>query len=198
MLNADQLKEDLKTLLAGRKPERIEGKGTDYTEASVLLPLFVRDGRWWILLTKRTSTVEYHKGEVSFPGGVVDESDNSVESTAKRETFEELGIREEDIEIMGQLDDMQTVRSRFIIHPFVGVVPFPYAFTVNEREVEGLIEVPLEFFFDASQPRPFPITQEGHTFETRAFIYKGIVIWGATERVLQNFINLIRPKIRLY
>jgi 8-oxo-dGTP pyrophosphatase MutT (NUDIX family) len=198
MLNAGQLKEDLKALLAGRKPERIEGKGTDYTEASVLLPLFVRDGRCWIFFTKRTGTVEYHKGEVSFPGGVVDESDNSLESTAKRETFEEIGIREEDIEIMGQLDDMRTVGSRFIIHPFVGVVPFPYAFTVNEREVESLIEVPLQFFFDASQPRPFPITQEGHTFETPAFIYKGVVIWGATERVLENFINLIRPKIRLY
>ena len=194
MLNLDQLKEDLKTILAHRVPKRIKGSGADYTQASVLLPLFSRDGQYWLLFTKRTSAVEYHKGEISFPGGVVDEGDDSLEGTAKRETFEEIGIREEDIEILGQLDDIPTMTSRFIIHPFVGVVPFPYAFTVNKREVEHLIEVPLRFFLDPSQPQPFSIDHEGDIFETPAFIYKDAVIWGATERILENFINLIRSK----
>jgi 8-oxo-dGTP pyrophosphatase MutT (NUDIX family) len=194
MLNLDQLKEDLKTILAHRVPKRIKDSGADYTQASVLLPLFSRDGQYWLLFTKRTSAVEYHKGEISFPGGVVDEGDDSLEGTAKRETFEEIGIREEDIEILGQLDDIPTMTSRFIIHPFVGVVPFPYAFTVNKREVEHLIEVPLRFFLDPSQPQPFSIDHEGDIFETPAFIYKDAVIWGATERILENFINLIRSK----
>ncbi|UCF72241.1 MAG: CoA pyrophosphatase [Deltaproteobacteria bacterium] len=196
MLNPDQLKEDLKTILAKRRPERIKGNGTNYTHASVLLPLFVRDGQYWILFTKRTDTVEYHKGEVSFPGGVVDKDDPSLEGTAKRETFEEIGVREEDIEIMGQLDDMPTMSSRFIIHPFVGVVPFPYAFTINNREVENLIEVPLGFFLDPCQPQPFSINHEGQVVETSAFIYQGVVIWGATQRILENFTNLIRPTMR--
>ena len=198
MLTPDQLKEDLKTVLANRKPERIKGTGTDYTQAAVLLPLFIRDGQYWILFTRRTNTVEYHKGEVSFPGGVVDEHDDSLETTAKRETFEEIGVREEDIEIVGQLDDVTTVKSRFIVRPFVGVVPFPYAFTINKREVEGLIEVPLKFFLDPCQPQSFSINYEGDTFETPAFIYEGVVIWGATQRIIENFINLIRSKIRLH
>ncbi len=197
MPTADQLKEDLKAILARRKPERIEVRGTHYTQASVLLPLFIKDGHGWILFTKRTTTVEYHKGEVSFPGGVVDEADESLEGTAKREAFEEIGLREDDIEIMGQLDDMPTVSSRFIIHPFVGVIPFPYTFAVNKGEVESLIEVPLRFFLDPSQPRPFSITCEADTFETPAFIYEGVVIWGATERILENFITLIRPRLCL-
>jgi len=194
MLNLDQLKEDLKTILVHREPKRIKGNGADYTQASVLLPLFSRDEQYWLLFTKRANTVEYHKGEISFPGGVVDEDDDSLEGTAKRETFEEIGIREEDIEILGQLDDIPTTMSRFIIHPFVGVVPFPYVFTINRREVEHLIEVPLRFFLDPSQPQPFSIDHEGDIFETPAFIYKDAVIWGATERILENFINLIRSK----
>lgn len=198
MPNLDQIKEDLKTILANREPERIRVKGTDYTQASVLLPLFIKDGQYWILFTRRTDTVEYHKGEVSFPGGTVDEDDNSLEGTAKRETFEEIGIREEDIEVLGQLDDMPTVMSRFIIHPFVGMVPFPYVFRINKREVESLIEVPLRFFLDPSQPQPFSINYKRDVFETPAFIYKGVVIWGATERILENFIDLIRTKIQLH
>lgn len=191
MQDLDQLKEDLRAILADRVPERIKANGDYFTQASVLLPLFIRDGQYWLLFTKRADTVEYHKGEVSFPGGVVDEDDGSLEGTAKRETFEEIGIREEDIEILGQLDDIPTMTSRFIIHPFVGVVPFPYIFEINKREVEHLIEVPLQFFLDPSQPRPFSIDYEGGIFETPAFVYKGAVIWGATQRILENFVNLM-------
>ena len=191
MQDLDQLKEDLRAILADRVPEKIKANGDYFTQASVLLPLFVKDGQYWLLFIRRTDTVKYHKGEVSFPGGVVDRNDDSLEGTAKRETFEETGIREEDIEILGQLGDIPTMTSRFIIHPFVGVVPFPYVFKINKREVEHLIEVPLSFFLNPSQPQPFPIDHEGGIFETPAFVYKGVVIWGATQRILENFVNLI-------
>ena len=197
MLSPDQFKRDLKTILAHRKPNRVEVNTDDYTQASVLLPLFIKDGRYWILFMRRTDTVEHHKGEVSFPGGAVDEDDCSLEYTAKRETLEEIGVREEDIEILGQLDDMTTITSHFIVHPFVGVVPFPYAFTLNKREVEHLIEIPLQFFLDYSEPEPVTMNYGGEVFETPAFIYEGTVIWGATERILVNFIHLIRSGMQL-
>jgi len=193
VLNIGQLKQDLKALLSQREPKRIEDKVDKYTQASVFLPLFIKDSHYWLLLMRRANTVEYHKGEVSFPGGVVDEKDDNLEITAKRETFEEIGVREEDIEILGQLDDMTTITSRFIVHPFVGIVPFPYEFNLNRSEVDHLIEVPLQFFLDTSQPRAFSMHYKGDTFETPAFIYEGIVIWGATERILENFISVIRP-----
>ena len=197
MLSPDQFKRDLKTILAHREPNRIEVNADDYTQASVLLPLFIKDGRYWLLFMRRTNTVEHHKGEVSFPGGAVDEDDRTLEYTAKRETFEEIGVREEDIEILGQLDDMTTITSHFIVHPFVGVVPFPYAFTLNEREVEHLIEIPLQFFLDYSEPEPVTMDYGGEVFDTPAFIYEGTVIWGATERILVNFIHLIRSGMQL-
>jgi len=197
MLSPDQFKRDLKTILAHREPKRVEVNADDYTQASVLLPLFIKDGRYWLLFMRRTNTVEHHKGEVSFPGGAVDEDDRTLEYTAKREAFEEIGVREEDIEILGQLDDMTTITSHFIVHPFVGVVPFPYAFTLNEREVEHLIEIPLQFFLGYSEPEPVTMDYGGEVFETPAFIYEGTVIWGATERILVNFIHLIRSGMQL-
>lgn len=197
MLSLDQFKRDLKTILAHREPKRVEVNVDNYTQASVLLPLFIKDGRYWLLFMRRTNTVEHHKGEVSFPGGAVDEDDRTLEYTAKREAFEEIGVREEDIEILGQLDDMTTITSHFIVHPFVGVVPFPYAFTLNEREVEHLIEIPLQFFLGYSEPEPVTMDYGGEVFDTPAFIYEGTVIWGATERILVNFIHLIRSGMQL-
>ena len=195
MVSLDQFKRDLETILAHREPKRVEAKGDDYTQASVLIPLFIKDGRYWLLLMRRTNTVEYHKGQVSFPGGAVDAGDESLEYTARRETFEEVGIREEDIEILGQLDDMMTMTSGFIVHPFVGMIPFPYAFRVNEREVDYLIEVPLQFFLDNSQPQDVTVTDGGITLHAPAFVYKDTIIWGATQRILVNFLSLIRHAI---
>jgi len=192
MQAGDTFKENLKAFLTNREPKRIASGNASYREASVLVPLFRKDGRFWLLFTQRTSTVEYHKGEVSFPGGTVDLDDDSWQQTAVRETFEEIGVREEDIEILGQLDDMNTLTSQFIIHPFVGMIPFPYSFHISRREVERLIEVPLQFFLNPSQPRPYSIEYEGERIEMPAFIYGDAVIWGATERILENFIDLIR------
>jgi 8-oxo-dGTP pyrophosphatase MutT (NUDIX family) len=155
MVKLEQVKHNLKALLSQGEPKRIENNVDIYTQASVLLPLFIKDGHYRLLLMRRTNTVEHHKGEVSFPGGVVDEKDDNLESTAKRETFEEIGVKDEDIEILGQLDDMTTITSQFIVHPFVGIVPFPYEFNLSRGEVDHLIEVPLQFFFDPSQPRAF-------------------------------------------
>lgn len=195
MRTGGQHKEDLKALLGSREPKRIAFRNADYRQACVLLPLFLNNGQFWLLLTQRATTVEYHKGEVSFPGGTVDSVDESWERTAIRETFEEIGVREDDIEIMGQLDDMTTLTSQFIIHPFVGMIPFPYSFKINPREVERLIEVPLQFFFNPSQPQPHRIERKGGSLEIPAFIYGDAVIWGATERILENFISTIRHGI---
>jgi len=197
MQTGDAFKEDLKAILTNREPKRIVFGNARYREASVLVPLFRKDGQFWLLFTERTSTVGYHKGEVSFPGGMVDLDDDTWEQTALRETFEEIGVRDEDIEILGRLDDMTTLTSQFIIHPFVGMIPFPYSFHISKKEVERLIEVPFQFFFNPSQPGPYSIEYRGERIEIPAFIYGDVVIWGATERILEDFIGLIRRRIEL-
>ena len=197
MQTRNQGKEDIKILLRNRSPKRIPRSSTHYREACVLVPLFLNNDQFWLMFTERTRRMEYHKGEVSFPGGTVDVEDETWERTALRETFEEIGVGEKDIEMLGRLDDMATLTSQFIIHPFVGMIPFPYPFHINKREVERLIEIPLRFFLNSSQPRLHTIESRGKTLEIPAFIYGDAVIWGATERILENFIDLIRYRIDL-
>src|SRR3990172_10760635 len=110
--------------------------------AAVLIPLFNLDGKYNLLFTKRTNLVETHKGEISFPGGVFDKNDSSLLDTALRETEEEVGINSNDVEILGELDDIET-NTNFNISPFVGVIPYPYEFRINGIEIEKLLNIPL-------------------------------------------------------
>ena len=192
MEDLHNFKERLRKFLNSRKPKRIEDPQGDYTHSSVLLPFFIKDNQYWLLLIRRADTLQYHSGEVSFPGGMVEEEDLDLVATAKRETFEEVGVLEEDIEILGSLDDVSTLTSNFIIHPFIGVIPFPYSFTINSQEVSHLIKIPLQFFLNSPNLQYVSINYKGETFKTPAFDYEGAIIWGATERIIESLISLIK------
>ena len=103
--------------------------------AGVMLLLYPKDGEYCILLNKRTNHVEHHKGEISFPGGSKDEEDATLLDTALRETHEEMGIRPQDIDVLGELDDTPT-NSRFLINAYVGTIPYPYDFKPSAIEVK--------------------------------------------------------------
>ena len=90
---------------------------------------------------------KYHKGEISFPGGVYDKGGPDLERTALREAFEEIGLKGNDVQIIGVLDDIVTV-TEFIVTPIVGLFPYPYPFKVSEVEIAELIEVPLSSLLD--------------------------------------------------
>ena len=95
---------------------------------------------------------------------------------------------------------MATLTSNFIVHPFVGLIPYPYDFRISAAEVKRLVEVPLEIFFpvNASHHRKDVIEIEGTTYPGPAYEYQENVIWGATARIMENFINIIGEKIRLH
>ena len=106
-------------------------KGIEYlpfSHAAVLVPLFQKKGEFYLLLTKRSDQVRYHKGQISFPGGAVKEEDSTLEKVALREAFEEIGLNERDIRIIGLLDDVVAHSSKFIVTPIVALIPYPYPF----------------------------------------------------------------------
>jgi len=133
--------------------------------------------------------VEAHKGQISFPGGRVDKRDGSLMETALREANEEIGLRRKDVEILGRTDDMRTMSSNYIVHPFAGFIPYPYDFRINSNEVEALLTVPLEIFLDRGST--MPVEYQGATYQGFTYTYGGAVIWGATARIMQNLVDIL-------
>ena len=162
--------------------------------SAVLIPLYNKNGEYHVLLTKRTEELEYHKGQICFPGGSHHDEDGTLKDTALREAYEEVGIRPEDVEILGELDSTGTLTSNFLITPFVGIIPFPYEFTVNKHEIDELIEVPLSALADDSKYREETHSADGVICKTSFFKYNDKVIWGATARVLKQLVELAFSK----
>ena len=188
MMLIEKIRESLKN----RKPEIIDNSESRYIHSSVLIPLFSKDGQYNVIFTKRTSRVEHHKGQISFPGGAVDKEDGSLEETAYREAHEEIGLLKKDVEMLGRIDDELAVVSSFIIHPFVGIVPWPYDFKISDQEVDSLIFIPLYVFMDktAGHKKDFVVV-EGFPYHGTNYQYNGNIVWGATARIIENFISLI-------
>lgn len=183
------MSEKIREILAQRGKKSIEG--SDAVPAAVLIPLFKKDGHLHVLFTKRTEKVEHHKGQICFPGGASSPEDSTTLVTALREAFEEVGIREEDVNILGSLDDMIT-STNFVVSPFVGAIPYPYNFQVSKDEVAELIEVPLKALMNKRNVRQEYEIRGGLLFPVYFYEYNGYVIWGATARLLTHFLALLR------
>lgn len=159
--------------------------------SAVLIPVYKKDGRYHILFIKRTNTVKTHKGQISFPGGVRDKEDKTLQDTALRESVEEIGLRTEDVRVLGELDDEITTTSNFIVTPFVGLVPYPYRFTLNKAEVDRLISVPIAALLDKDCLKPNIEILDGGKIDSFAYHYWENVIWGATARILHKLLDII-------
>ncbi len=158
--------------------------------SAVLIPIYYKQGDYYILVTKRTETVKDHKGQISFPGGAYEEQDGTLVNTAVRECTEEIGLAAEAIELLGELDDFLTTTSSYIISPFVAAISWPYPFKVDPIEVEEIIEVPISALLDKDCLRQETDTLDGQVITAYFYDYQGKVIWGATARILNQFLDI--------
>src|SRR5512139_876325 len=182
--------DQIRIILSSRKRRVIEHP--PFSHAAVLVPLFKKEDGCHLLFTKRSDQVKHHKGEISFPGGVVDEEDLELINTALREAHEEIGLKKSDVEIIGILDDIVTV-TEFIVTPIVGLFPYPYPFKVSEVEIAELIEVPLSSLLHKECFSEREIIRGGQKEVVYAYQYGDHIIWGATARILKQFLDLIPP-----
>ncbi len=150
--------------------------------ASVLVPLLEKEHVLHVLLTKRTEWVKAHPGEISFPGGMYEKADVETTRTALRESQEEIGVSPEEVEVIGRLDDMTTLTG-FVITPYVGILPYPYPFTINKKEVAYLIYLPFEHLVKSVLVQE-QIEYRGQRETIDCIYYEGERIWGATCRML--------------
>jgi 8-oxo-dGTP pyrophosphatase MutT (NUDIX family) len=157
--------------------------------AAVLVPVCFIEGKPQIILTKRSMSVEHHKGEISFPGGHSEPGDASPVETALREAEEEIGLKPDDVEILGLLDDYITI-SNFHITPAVGIVPWPYDLRINS-ESETLLFLPLADVLSDTAWMLERTSIKGHEFELFCLETPDGVIWGATAKMLRQFAEVL-------
>jgi 8-oxo-dGTP pyrophosphatase MutT (NUDIX family) len=178
----------VRNLLANRSRQVIDDPSLIC--AAVLIPLLYKEGQWHVAVTQRTHNVEHHKGQISFPGGACEPGDADLQATALRETWEEIGVPPETVEVLGALDDFVTI-THFVVTPFVGVIPHPFAYRLNPAEVDGVVEVPLSFLFDESNLRVEQREHDGRFFDVLFWDFGPFTIWGATARMLKDLLDLV-------
>ena len=171
-----------------RRPRLILRSGG--RRAAVLVLLYQRDATPHQVLTKRTETLATHRGQVCLPGGGWEHSDLGLRATALRETAEELGVPTGHVHVVGQLDDVHTMASAFVISPFVALLDRPFVPVPNVVEIARVMEVPLAELLaadDALPVEPAPLALR--------YPLLGEDVWGATARILRLFTHVLREAL---
>lgn len=162
--------------------------------AAVLVPLLIKNGECHLLFTRRTEMVNSHKGQVSFPGGLIEPQDNGPTATALRETYEEIGIPPEKIKILGQLDDVYTASTGFVITPIVGRIPWPVQLKISAEEVSRVFTIPLSWLAnpDHLEERSMALP-DGCVIPDVLYYkpYNGEEVWGITARITLKLLQVL-------
>jgi len=158
------------------------------------VPLFV-DGEPQtphVVLTRRRAEMRRHAGEISFPGGRHDPQDVHLSDTALREAEEEIGLPRAQVTLLGELAPTSTFATGYLIHPFIGLIPAGQLWRLSPREVDAVIELPLQRLRE-SRTRT-RLERRGFSFETDAYIVDEHLIWGATARIIENLLHRLEAE----
>ncbi len=151
--------------------------------AAVLVPI-VKRPQPGLLLTLRASTLRKHAGQVAFPGGAVDKSDDSLIAAALRETYEEIGILPQRVEVMGILPPVDSI-SGFQVTPVVGLIPADIAWSLSVDEVSAVFEMPLDEALRLGRYHPLNIYRRGNERRVWLSWYQHYFIWGMTADIIR-------------
>ncbi|MBI3141297.1 MAG: CoA pyrophosphatase [Bacteroidetes bacterium] len=162
--------------LFGTKPHRL---------GAVLVLLYPLEGRAYFPLLLRHQYPGVHSGQVGLPGGSHDPGDPSLEATALRETWEEIGVMPQDVQILGPLTDLYIPPSNFHVHPYVGFMEWRPAMVKDDREVAKLLETPLAHLLQQGNGNRQRVRlAQGMNAETPCYLLENEIVWGATAMIL--------------
>jgi 8-oxo-dGTP pyrophosphatase MutT (NUDIX family) len=170
--------------------DEITPRAAKLRPSAVLVPLIEKSDGLHLLLTQRAQHLRHHAGQISFPGGSMDDTDRDLIHTALRETEEEVGIAQTDIDVLGKLP-LQPTGSGFLIQPVVGVLPQPFELTLSEDEVSAAFEAPVDFLFDPDNQQHSYREYGGKNYSIYSIPYDGWNIWGATANIIVKFSQLL-------
>jgi len=199
----EKIQQRLSEPLPGKEHQRLmapalRGKekpsSTSPTVACVLVLLFPKNDEWHLALMQRVPhEKDKHSGQISFPGGRLEESDSSLEFCALREAEEEVGVPIDDVTVIGQLSEMFIPVSNFQVYPFVGFVKNTPTFIPQPSEVQNIIEVPIEMLKDISNQKTidYRVRKNIVLKNTPYFDFFGKMVWGATAMMLNEFRSVV-------
>jgi 8-oxo-dGTP pyrophosphatase MutT (NUDIX family) len=200
----DRIKKSLKGTLPGSKAHNLmsvighhseKGLPLDCLDAGVMALFFPEGENWKLIFIKRSSRYhdDRHKGQIGFPGGKYEESDENIMTTALREVNEEIGVESGKIKVLGQLSKLYIPVSNFLVHPFVGVLDFVPEFDLQTQEVDELILSDFDTFFQKRIIKRTDIQIEKgiHLRNVPYYDLNGEVLWGATAMILTELFYLL-------
>ncbi len=173
-------------------PDVVLQEGRKLRPAGVLVPIELRDGAPFVILTKRASHLKHHPGQIAFPGGKQDEGDTDVIAAALREANEEIGLPIDNVDVLGTLPFHETVTS-FTVTPVLGRVRDTFDIVPEPGEVDEVFSVPLAHVTD---PARFSVQSRRWMGQRRSYFtvpFGPYYIWGATARILRGLAERMNP-----
>lgn len=171
--------------VASLNPQNYQGNSP--RQSAVMMLIYPKNGNATLVLTKRNAYAGVHSSQISFPGGRYEIQDKNMETTALRETFEEIGITPESIEVIKPFSQIYIPPSNFIVYPFLGIAQEPLQFNPSPYEVNAIIELPLDVFLDESIVLSADMqTSYSQSTTVPAFIFNNNIVWGATAMILSE------------
>lgn len=163
-------------------------------QSAVLILLFPKQNQLHVVFIRRSEYDGVHSGQIAFPGGRCENFDNSLQDTALRETWEEIGIQKTEIEILGQLSSLYVPPSNFMIHSFVGFCSQKPVYEIDTNEVQQVLEIPLHEFYQENRifSKRFKTPSRDHDTDARYYHVSDVEIWGATAMILCELLDALK------
>ena len=166
-----------------------ENKLSEMKQAAVLICFFKKNGEYHLPLIRRPMHEKNHPGQIALPGGAMEENE-TLENTALREAFEEVGIIPESVEIIGKMTPLPVPVSKYLISPFIGIAKHEPKWNINKQEVDELIILKFKDLIDSNNGYYEDWDLNGNTIRVPIFKVMNKEIWGATAAVLSELIDL--------
>lgn len=159
--------------------------GEQLRKAAVVVGLVEREDGLHVIFTKRAAHLKHHPGQISFPGGKHEQSDPSMQFTALRELHEEVGIRSDQVKIVGQLPALSTI-SKFSVTPIIAMVDPDYKAVIDQNEVASIFEVPATYVLDQAKLHSHTVNFKKIQHRVFAMPFEEHLIWGVTAQIIQS------------
>ncbi|MFK8005705.1 MAG: CoA pyrophosphatase [Saprospiraceae bacterium] len=199
----DNIRQKLAQTLPGRTAQlamapalrqHYKGASDDATVACVLVLLFPKNDQWHFTLIQRMPhEKDRHSGQISFPGGRLEEDDESLLAGALREAEEEVGVPRDEINVLGRLTELYIPVSNFLVHPFVGFLEKPPEFVPQPSEVDNILEIPVAEL-NKNENKKIRDIKGGKNIILKnvpCFDFEGAIVWGATAMMLSEFEQVV-------